>query len=192
MYHIKKDKRMITSARMISEAFDECLEKKPFEKITVTEILLKAKVGRSTFYRLFDSIVDILAYKCDKSFEEVIDRINGEIEKKLPIRDTLIKYTEYWINHYRDAEKIIESGHIEIIFHSNNRYIKEIINMFYKINSYTDRQCEYIASILSAALITWIKTGKEDGPEKMVDDICHVITGLSDLIKADSREIIPV
>ena len=75
MYHIKKDKRSQTSARLISEGLTKCLQKKDFSKITITDIQKESYVGRATFYRLFDKLPDVLAYQCDQVFEDVLQNI---------------------------------------------------------------------------------------------------------------------
>lgn len=64
MYHIKKDKRSEASARKIVETFEKILFKHSFEDITVVEICQEAGIARSTFYRLFDNLQDVLDYTC--------------------------------------------------------------------------------------------------------------------------------
>ena len=62
MFHIKKDKRSQTSAILILEAMDVCLRRHPFEDVSITEVCNQATISRATFYRLFDTLEDVIAY----------------------------------------------------------------------------------------------------------------------------------
>jgi len=73
MYHIKKDKRTQKSSELIYEGLIKCLETKDFTKITISDIEKYSTVSRATFYRLFDSLEDILSMKCDYCFKEVLE-----------------------------------------------------------------------------------------------------------------------
>jgi len=72
LYHIKSDKRARTSAAMLYESLMACMEVKSFEKISITELVDRATVGRSTFYRNFDEIADILYWKCDQQLSDML------------------------------------------------------------------------------------------------------------------------
>ncbi|CEN21131.1 AcrR family transcriptional regulator [[Clostridium] sordellii] len=73
MYCIKNDMRSIKSAELIYLGLKKCLKEKPFEKITITDIQNASTVGRATFYRNFDSIEDVLYWKCSQKFSEVFE-----------------------------------------------------------------------------------------------------------------------
>ena len=68
MYHISNDKRAYQSSEMIYEALKHLMAKALFSDINVTDLVQEAKIGRSTFYRLFDAIEDVLHYKADEAY----------------------------------------------------------------------------------------------------------------------------
>ncbi|MBQ9075829.1 MAG: TetR/AcrR family transcriptional regulator, partial [Mogibacterium sp.] len=72
MYHVKNDKRCIRSAESIMNALEQLMAKKAFLDITITDIQKTAGIGRSTFYRLFDTIDDVVTYMVDREFEEIV------------------------------------------------------------------------------------------------------------------------
>ena len=72
MYHISKDKRALQSSELIYNGLLECIKKKPFDQISVSDLQKASGVARSTFYRAFDNISDVLYWKCDTCFYEVI------------------------------------------------------------------------------------------------------------------------
>ena len=56
---------------MLIDGLSLLLSEKPFEKITVKEVVEASKVGRTTFYRSFDEIRDILIYEYDNLLKEL-------------------------------------------------------------------------------------------------------------------------
>ena len=104
MYHVKNDKRCIRSAESIMNALEQLMAKKAFLDITITDIQKTAGIGRSTFYRLFDTIDDVVTYMVDREFEEIvrgystmsirdftIDCLSGVIERGYSDRNPLIR-----------------------------------------------------------------------------------------------------
>lgn len=71
MYHIKHDKRAESSVELICTAVLELLETKPLGEITISDVQRRSTVSRSTFYRNFDSLEDVLALLCDRGFDEI-------------------------------------------------------------------------------------------------------------------------
>lgn len=54
---VKKEYRSaVRSRRLINQAFLELLQEKPFEKITVTDIVNRADINRSTFYAHYPDV----------------------------------------------------------------------------------------------------------------------------------------
>ena len=52
----KEYRSAIRSRRLIHQAFLELLREKPFEKITVTDIVNRADINRSTFYAHYPDV----------------------------------------------------------------------------------------------------------------------------------------
>lgn len=72
MFHIKPDKRSQTSAKLIVGGLYACLAVKPFSGISISDIQRESSVGRATFYRLFDTVTDVLEYECDNVFRNML------------------------------------------------------------------------------------------------------------------------
>lgn len=75
MYHIPNDKRAQKSADLIAQGLYKSLEKKPLNNIKVNDIYLNSYVSRATFYRLFDSVYDVLQYQCDSIVDEIAESL---------------------------------------------------------------------------------------------------------------------
>jgi len=181
MYHIKNDKRTIVSAKMISDALDRCIQKKDFNAITVTEILKESGVGRATFYRIFDSLPDVLSYKFDSAFEEIVEDLKLAATTTSP-EQLIIRYTDFWLKQDQLAEVIISSNNVYILYTSNQKYMNELIQMLNGASDYSDSQCDYLASILSSILVTWIRKGKQETSEELVKKLHQIVMKLALLL----------
>ena len=77
MYHIKNDKRAQASSELICAGLLACMKEKPFARITITDVQHASTVSRSTFYRNFDCLEDVLALLCDRGFQAVFTEYNA-------------------------------------------------------------------------------------------------------------------
>lgn len=65
----KEYRSAVRSRRMIRQAFMELLREKPFEKITVTDIVNRADINRSTFYAHYPDVYGLV----DEVLNEIIN-----------------------------------------------------------------------------------------------------------------------
>ena len=75
---MKKEYRSaIRSRKLIRQAFMELLKEKTFEKITVTDIVNRADINRSTFYAHYPDVMGLL----DEIQEEIISFFEQYLRK---------------------------------------------------------------------------------------------------------------
>jgi AcrR family transcriptional regulator len=91
MYHIADDRRARRSASMVADGLMACLREKTLAKVRIADITGAAGVGRATFYRLFDGVDDVLRWRCDAVFADIVAGI-GEHEIR-DAGDVLIFFT---------------------------------------------------------------------------------------------------
>ncbi len=170
MYHIPDDKRAKKSAVLLSEALLECLKSKDFDKISVSDLNKKSFVSRSTFYRLFDTTLDLLRYMCDTMFEEIIREIRqrefsgptemmGFFNREIMSKDALL-------------DALVGSGRIDILYSTHSRHASELFPFFTAYDdTMTEKEDAYILRILSASLCAyigyWAETGRKESPEEL-------------------------
>ena len=70
MVERKEYRSALRSRRLIRQAFHELLQEKPFEKITVTDIVKKADINRSTFYAHYPDVRGLV----EELLNEVVER----------------------------------------------------------------------------------------------------------------------
>ena len=94
---------------------------KNFSEITITDLQKISSVSRTTFYRLFDKISDVLEFQCEKIFEKTVAE-----GKNFSKHDTQIKFFELWQDNLELLKNIISSNNLEIIYRVYGKYFPEI------------------------------------------------------------------
>lgn len=182
MCHIKTDKRSQTSAALIAQGLLRCMESKDFAKITITDVQQESTVGRATFYRLFDTLPDVLAYLCDQAFEEALATVPHRAQTT---RQMIVSFTSFWMDHWRLAEAILQSGRLDILHASNQKYLRQMIRTVNRSAEYSAVQLDYIAGILSAILAVWVQNGKQESPALIVEQLTQVAGNLTRALQAE-------
>lgn len=169
MYHIKEDKRSLTTSRMLYDALIEQLNRKRVDEISVSELVTFAGIGRSTFYRNFDNIVDILTWQCDLSFAKVIEDYYV-IGRKSNVSMTEYIF-DYWYNNSEVIEKLLAIKRIDIIYDSfikNSKMFAAKINVTPIKNAIIE---EYFLTVRIGIFISvvkvWIENGKKESPKQL-------------------------
>lgn len=177
MYHISNDKRSQKSAELIWQGMEQCLKEKSFDKLRISDINQKSYVSRATFYRLFDSLQDVLVYECDRIYMELAE--SAEISALQSKRKFFLLLAKKWMEQDILLKALVENNLTSIIYdtHMKNRdFMKEI---FLKDMSISDCQADYLVSILAnlipAAMNTWYIHGKNESPLEVYRAVCRSI-----------------
>lgn len=174
MFHLKDDIRAERSAKMLYDALMEMLETKPFDKVTVSDISQKSTVSRATFYRNFDEIVDLLYWKCNQEFREVLTGFTTS-EPDMTKEDVLLEYIlRFWMipDKIKLPEILMDTGRIDIIYNSfvNNAGIIIDFLEAKQIPMSTDNY-EFFISVRAGFFVgiirAWIRTGRKQTPEEL-------------------------
>ena len=101
-------KKALESQRKIYKGLRRLLEKKPLIEISVTDISEECQISRTTFYRNFSNINDILYITFDYYYDRYLhSRINKD--------NQLLFFFEYW-QYHKDLTCIL-SEQIPSILH---------------------------------------------------------------------------
>lgn len=178
MYHIANDKRAKRSADLIFDGLVDCLQEKTFENISVSDIYQRTKVSRATFYRLFDSIPDVIQYQADVFFEEQI----GHQENS---SDFILTYIEELVQQNNLMKAILSSHRFDILYQAhNNYYTRERTAQQLEHPDLTQRQQDYLVATMGAILPSYIKIWFENGQQESPKELVQVIkTSLQQLNK---------
>lgn len=72
MYHVGTNKRSLDSAELIYYGVAICSQDKALESITISDVQRVTGIARTTFYRSFDNILDVLEWKCDLYYQSFL------------------------------------------------------------------------------------------------------------------------
>ncbi len=175
MYHISKDKRCLASANQMYEGLQKAMKEKAFNDITISDIQKYSYVARTTFYRDFDSIADILYWKCDNCFKEVLDSFTQkEFLNEFAMLD---HYFDYWMKHSDILEQLIKINRIDIIYSCHSKNADDLATKYGRLPHMDEVTSKYFLAIRTsltiAILTTWIQGGKKETPgqiEKIIKE----------------------
>ena len=103
--------QIIRSKRHLQNALIELLTEKPFKKITITDIALKAGYSRTTFYSHFNYIEDILNEYIDELIENILYDSFGGISTFPPTREEQLQMTQKLVHHWDENASSLRSLH---------------------------------------------------------------------------------
>lgn len=103
--------------KAIVEAFWKLLEEKPYNKITVKEIVDSCQVNRNTFYYHFHDIPDLLEQIIKKDADDII-QTNTNFGSPM---DCLTPLVQYCLNHQKAILHIYNSVHREVFLNEFNK-----------------------------------------------------------------------
>lgn len=177
MYHLTSNKKTHQSAELIYQALCRLIRTKTLNSISIKDLVEEAGIGRATFYRLFDSLEDVLHYKCDAAFEDLLHYIQQYRESEHLAGPTnsfsLLKpLLRFWYLDSFIIELIIKVNRLDILL-TNVENI--FLLMFNQLDPHTSNnfQEEYFISIRSGILfnilVTWIKNKKDIPPDILAD-----------------------
>ena len=149
MYHIPNDKRSKNSAFKIYQSLRHNLWNKKLVDITVMDIYKESGIARTTFYRLFDNVLDVLEYQLEIYFNEYNElRINKE--------DKILFFYEYFDKH---------SDLIYIVSIQNEYLLQKLFRK--KYNNSNDYLISLKIGIMTSLLCAWTKNQKKESPLEM-------------------------
>ena len=181
------DKRIINTKKKLTNTLLVLLKDKSIEDITVLELCKKANINRTTFYKYYKDVND-LVFKIEESLITDLEKLIGEIK-----RNYLISFTS----------KIIEtiSSHKEIYTrllgeNGDHTFLRRILRLVYN-ESITewqkllkkaskedlDKIYSFIVDGTIGIIKKWIKEDCQDEPSNIsifINKIC--MSGLSSFI----------
>lgn len=155
MYHIKHDKRAKASVELICAGLMDCLSQKSFAEITISDIQRSSTVSRSTFYRNFDCLEDVLSLMCDMVFEDAFSSGSGEIRQEV---------FSAWFKNERIMETIVQINRGDLLFESLRRSAGKFgrfagLEQGSELYNYL---ISIIASTMMGIIVTWVERGKKE------------------------------
>lgn len=169
MYHIKRDKRALASVELICAGLLRLMERKPFEKITITDLQEESTVSRSTFYRNFDCLEDVLELLCNRGFQTIFDTYNAQPpEARGSLRGAVF---QYWCENSAVLEALVRIHRTDLLFSSFRRCAAQLESL--RFLAADPVQFDYfvsmITSVMIGILVTWTEHGKAESEAELME-----------------------
>lgn len=177
MYHISKDKRVVRSANSIYAGLLHCLEHKSFDNVTVTDVQKASGVARTTIYRCFDNLSDILYWQCDLSFQAALSvKPTG-----IPNEWELIQgYFAYWTEHSDILKLLMDINRQDIIYACHIKNAENLANFYGKLQMTDEVNGRYFMAIRTGVTIgvlrAWLSGGRKESAEELVRILKNQLT----------------
>ena len=167
MYHIANDPRARKSAELIAHSVLALSKNKSANQLSIAAIQRVSSVSRSTFYRLFDTPVDVLLWQVDKLFDDFV--------RDLPLQGTrksiLFFFFQTIMEHAELFAALEKCSRLDALAQNHRRYFKDMGSFIGIPSEQEAAGQEYLIDIMSyllpVAISTWIHRGQKDTPEEV-------------------------
>ena len=176
MYHIKNDKRSKDASNSIYKALAGLMETRPFQKITISAVVEAARVARSTFYRNFDGLDDVLRFRCDELLELLFPLLEENYNKNKSSSNGLdtvfaVPFFEFWDLHSVFVEQLIEAKRVEILNDGLSKMLKKVIGLIDGRDTLLFTESDYFVAsrvgMMVGVLVKWVKNEKDLSPVEL-------------------------
>lgn len=179
---MRKEEISNQTKRKMAESLKKFMAKKPFDKITVRDILEDCDISRQTFYYHFEDMYDLLTWL----FETELISLLQESENVLTWDEGILLVLRY-VEQNRAvclcAYHSIGRDELHRMFHEQtaamvDRFVENVRQDYPKA---TDEDTAVITDFISLALVSilveWMKTPKGRTPEEVIREIDLVYHG---------------
>ncbi len=112
----------------VEEALALLIDKKEFSEITISELVKKAGIARSTFYRNYESKEDIIRSSIRKTLSEFDDQFTPKTIDERYETDYILEVWDYIIRYNQQICRINKAGLSNIYLDEFNRHLLHIYN----------------------------------------------------------------
>ena len=184
-------RKMVQTKKIIKDAFWELLEEKPYNKITVRDIVNRCCVNRNTFYYYFQDIPTLMVDSIEEWMDEVIRKygtITSPVDCLTYMAEECMKRKKAFLNLFHSAQK-------DAFLYDLNRMGYDIINTYVdKIGENREilkeekesfircYKCVFVGSILG-----WLEEDASYDLSTFYEELCKIFSG-SGLDKVSEKQ----
>ena len=165
----------IRSQQWLADALLLLMEEKDFHSISITEIAQKADLSRRTFYRVFDTKEDALAWHARQLYKEFLFLLERQTDRQFPAIVTL--YLEFWYRHKHFFELLKRSEMLPFMLNQYLRVFPEVFQMVkgdYPLAQNPDALA-YAMAFSAGGLLSVLLKWADDGMDKTPQEIAHLV-----------------
>lgn len=183
MFHVHSDKRTQRSASKIARAVNDLIDQRAFTDITIADVQRRTGVARTTFYRSFDNLVDVLEWECDHYFHQLFQKFSGA--SRFPSeRLALQTYLAFWGRHPQVLAHLVQAGRTDVIYCCQGKYARQMQSEYGPLAGLPPQERVYFINVrvdfVLSILLTWIRTGQKESIAELVQIADHQVRYLVD------------
>lgn len=176
---------------LLSQAFIEQLNRKPFDKITIKDIVDEAGVNRNTFYYYYSDVYDLL----EEIFKKEMMFILNEHDTQGSYLKAFVKVAQTAYNRKKVINNICSSRSYDYfenyMYKACNHIIVDFVKSLAGDMKVPDKDVEFIAAFYEYAFVgiisEWFRTGMREEPLELAGQISLVVGGVRLALKQSER-----
>ena len=171
------NKRKKESKLKIEKAFIELIQTKEINEISVTDLVKKAKINRSTFYVNYLDIYDLANRIKDKMYQDILELYKEEAIKEKHSYNYLKLFKHIKENqiYYRTMFKL----NFDFMDYYDNHLEESDMIKYYGNTNNMDYHIEFFKAGMSAIIKKWLLNNCKESPEEMINIINSEYKGKS-------------
>lgn len=173
MYHISNDKRVKQSAEIIYNGLLQCLKYKTFDQITVTDVQKASGVARTTIYRCFDNLSDILYWRCDLCFQKALHSVQPT--NTLNELNLIKGYFSYWTENSDILKLLIDINRQDIIYACHMKNAEKLAQFYGTIPGLDEVNSRYFMAIRTGITISVLKAWLDGGQKETAQELFKIL-----------------
>ncbi len=126
MYHVGTNKRSHDSAELIYYGVAICSQDKPLESVTISDVQRVTGIARTTFYRSFDNVLDVLEWKCDQYYQSFLASCPASVIEAFSLRQLTQSILSYMNDNPELPIFLIAQDRIPMLFERYHHLIDDL------------------------------------------------------------------
>lgn len=167
----------IRSRNSLLKALISLMEEKPFDKISISDIAVRAELSRQTFYTNFDTKEEILEHFLREIFDQCSLKMKFDSSR---LMEFLHYYFGFWETYAPFLRLLLENNLSYLFLRQSRAYYQKVIVRSRSID--TDGRIipyiqSYAAGVTYELLITWIRNNRDLNLNEISEVAYGLLTG---------------
>ena len=192
---MKNEEISLNTKKALAAALKRAMQRKPFQKITVSELIQDAGVNRKTFYYHFEDIYDLLKWTLEGEAIEVVAHYDLLVNSEEAIAFVMdyIEQNDHFVNCAcdsigRDGLKRFFDADLHSIVRSVIEHTEKRLNA--KLDDhYREFLVQFYVEALSGMLIDWVRDREKRGRDEVIRYLTETMRdSLTGILTASASE----
>lgn len=162
----------INTKRRMATSLKKFMEQKPFDKITVKEIVEDCDISRPTFYYHFEDIYALMEWMFRTEMIELL----AKSENVLTWDEGILLLLDYVLDNEKVCRCAYDSVGYDVLrrmFYDSTkamlrRFVDNLNESIHAVPEHVDFITDFYTQAFAGCLLAWIQTGMQQTPEELI------------------------